>query len=266
MSANSAACGCFVRKRRWVPSADGSGADKEAWGADQQTPLHTAVHAGSADVCRVLVEAGADTEAREQDQQTPLHLVADRYYLGHADVCRVLVEAGADKEARDSNQQTPLHLAAREGKADVCRVLVEAGADKEARDASQHTPLHMAVLRMGGCQMSPNDIAYGNTYVCQALTALLRKVFLKSAPVPGRADVCRVLVEAGADKEARDSNQQTALRLAVNEGEADVVLDVCRMLIEAGADKEARDGNQQTPLHAAVSAGRLDMCRVLLEA
>ena len=53
----------------------------------------------------------------------------------------------------------------------------------------------------------------------------------------GRADCARLLVDAGADKEARDVGGCTALIQAALRGHT-----VCaRLLLDAGADKNAKD-------------------------
>jgi hypothetical protein len=66
----------------------------------------------------------------------------------------------------------------------------------------------------------------------------------------GYADVARLLLEHGADVNARDDLGDTPLHEAAH-GHVDVV----RLLLEHGADVNARDKNGQTPLHEAASWG-----------
>ncbi|KAL8404479.1 hypothetical protein RB594_009368 [Gaeumannomyces avenae] len=73
--------------------------------------------------------------------------------------------------------------------------------------------------------------------------------------------VARLLVEAGADKEAKDRDGRTPLYWAARNGHAAVA----RLLVEAGADKEAKDRDGRTPLHWAARNGHEGVARLLVE-
>ncbi|MCY4199408.1 MAG: ankyrin repeat domain-containing protein [Gammaproteobacteria bacterium] len=115
---------------------------------------------------------------------------------------------------------------------------------------------------------------------------------LIGAAVNGDVDLARVLIERGADLEAKDSKGQTALWWAVGfspdmarvliEAGADVntknntgwtplhrvwwVPDLARALIEAGADLEAKENSGWTPLHWVAFQNGADVARVLIAA
>ena len=57
------------------------------------------------------------------------------------------------------------------------------------------------------------------------------------AALGGDVEICRMLIEAGADIDAAGNRGNTALMFAAERGHAEV----CRVLIEAGADPRARD-------------------------
>lgn len=57
--------------------------------------------------CR-LIQAGADVNAKGLDNDTPLH---DAAINGHLKLVRCLVERGADVHARNSRGKTPLEVA-----------------------------------------------------------------------------------------------------------------------------------------------------------
>jgi hypothetical protein len=65
---------------------------------------------------------------------------------------------------------------------------------------------------------------------------------------PNGPQVVRVLVEAGADPDARSPGDETALHWAASSDD----VDVAEALIDAGADLEAPDGSIGTPLANAV--------------
>ena len=121
---------------------------------------------------------------------------------------------------------TPLHFAAFCGVHDVVKFLiVEHSQDVNARAFDdKETPLHVASHR-------------------------------------GHADIAQLLLEHGADGNARDYNTRTALFLSSDFGYVEVV----RILLEQGADTEAQDDLHQSPLSRASSEGHVEVCRVLLE-
>ena len=83
-----------------------------------------------------------------------------------------------------------------------------------------------------------------------------------SAAEQGHLEVVRLLLEAGADKNAAKQYGTTALMLAAHNGHLEVV----RVLLEAGADKNAARQDEATALMIAAQDGHLEVVQVLLEA
>ena len=75
-------------------------------------------------------------------------------------------------------------------------------------------------------------------------------------------DVVQLLLEAGAEKDANDSDGCTALMAAACSGFAEVV----QLLLDAGAQKDLRDSVGRTALINAAGYGHFSVVRVLLEA
>ena len=69
-----------------------------------------------------------------------------------------------------------------------------------------------------------------------------------------------LLLDRGANIEAKDTNGNTALRLAVVEGHKDIA----RLLLDRGADIEAKDVDSWTALDSAASCGQEAIARLLL--
>ena len=84
---------------------------------------------------------------------------------------------------------------------------------------------------------------------------------LTRAAANGREEVARLLLEAGADTEWKESFQRTALHVAAQTGYSEVV----RILLEFGADMEAGDCDGSTPLHLAAAFGHTAVAQLLLD-
>ena len=84
---------------------------------------------------------------------------------------------------------------------------------------------------------------------------------LQRAARNGHAEVCRLLLEQGADVNATNWLGLTPLFLAAWRGH----VEVCRLLLERGANVHAVTRNNDTPLHDAARNGQADVCRLLIE-
>ena len=80
----------------------------------------------------------------------------------------------------------------------------------------------------------------------------------------GHLEVVRLLIEAGADMNAKDAqyHEDTALLVAARGGHLEVV----RLLVEAGADMNAANARGATALLVAAQQGHLEVVRLLIEA
>lgn len=185
-------------------------------------PLHFASHRGYGEIVRLLLEAGADVAAREAvSDTTPLHWAAEG---GHPAVARLLVERGADLEARDSwYGLTPLGWATavtwapafHEDKPATAAYLREKGALVDAFVAVM-TGAGEALRVMAGAH--PEALETKLAFVGRGMRPLHYAVFRR------RIEMTRLLLDLGADANARNDWGMTPLALAV-----------------AGGDEEAAD-------------------------
>ena len=211
-----------------------------------QTALMWAVSERAIDVARELIRHGADVRARSASGFTPL-LFAAR--AGNVGAVRLLLSNGADVRYTAPDGSTPLLAAAILGHVELVDLLLEAGADVNA-DAAGYTPLHWA----SGTWESAMTPQYARTPLAGSWFGL---------PSPEKTEFVRLLLERGADPNARLTKQPprygsslfavnylvgaTSFYLAAAAGNTEVM----HLLLEYGADPilTAEDGT--TPLTVA---------------
>ena len=110
--------------------------------------------------------------------------------------------------------------------------------------------LETLVLRLFDCGLDFNKV--NNNYYGHPLQA---------AAVGGSLKVCRLLVDKGADVNARGGKFDTALQAAADGGHAWVT----HFLLQHGADPNAQGGLAATSLEAASLKGHIQIVRELLE-
>ncbi len=76
----------------------------------------------------------------------------------------------------------------------------------------------------------------------------------------GHVLTAHILVQAGAELDAIDNNQETPLMVACTKGKSMIV----KYLLAAGADLTLRDNEGMTCLHLAAQNGRLECVHIIL--
>ena len=256
-----------------------AGADIEARDDMGRSPLHWACDSGALEVVKMLVESGAEVRASGNGGLTYAmmaarcgHIETMHYLVGlpevdvnhkdrfgrtavlyaadekYADVVEVLIDAGADIEVKDFQGRSPLLVASKHGHLRVVEVLLKAGADVCVTDELGETCLSLAAVN--------RRTETVRTLLCMPEVDVTRTNFsrldsLHHAVLQKYPDVMQVLIDAGADVDARTAhyNGSTPLCFAC-EGRG---LDIVKILVEAGADVRVVDDFSNTCLlHAAL--------------
>ncbi|MDZ4063421.1 MAG: ankyrin repeat domain-containing protein, partial [Coriobacteriia bacterium] len=148
-----------------------------------------------------------------------------------------------------------LFAAAASGGADVVEALIARGVDVDSRDGDGDAVLYVAAGNRN-LEAVKSLIAHGADVnsTGRIATALL------AAALVGDAEIASLLLEAGANTEARMPNGDTPCMVAAGHGHAQLL----RLLIEYGADVNARDNDGDGALMYATSKGQTEAAAVLI--
>ena len=206
--------------------------------------LSIAAEESDAKTAVALIELGAELERVDRINRTPLMYAARSKDPA---VIQVLLDAGADIQARSKLGNTPLSWASGFGSAAGVQMLVDAGADANTVDTVLgYTPLVWAsgfgdpgsipILIEAGADIEVNDIAEGRSPLMHAVRT-------------GKLESVAALLTAGANVKAIDNDYATALH--VGAGSNNVSIDKIKLLVESGADLNAKNKAGETPLELA---------------
>jgi ankyrin repeat protein len=238
----------------------------------ERTPLFEAVHAQDLATVRKLIKGGADVNDIDGDGNTPL-LVA--VLTRQTKLVDELLKLGADPNKARPDGKGPLFGAVRVGEEKIAQTLLKAGAEVDAPMSVDH-----------------NGIAVGG---CTALYV---------AALQGQLPACKVLVSGGAKVDASSDLGYTALMVAIDAGQEDVIdfllrsganvnpdvtprvedvgglggstplysairkedISVIKKLLKRGADINRASAHGWTPLKSAAQQGNFEIVKLLLEA
>ena len=305
-----------------------NGADIQALDCDGSSVLHLAYRYSTKTVLEFLLEMNEiSVNAKDNCNRTPLmDACLDG---GRLDNIKMLIQNGADSQARDSYSSTVLHFASRNTNAEVVefllklnkisvnatdnlnrtplmdacfdggrlsniQTLIRNSADIKARDSDGSTVLHFA-SRYSNNEvvefiLELNEISVNTVDNCN------RTPLMDACLDGGRLDNIQLLIQNGADIQARDSYDSTVLHFAARYSTREVVefmlklneisvnaidncnrtplMDACfyggrldhiKILIQNGADIKASSGNGSTVLHFASRNSNQEVLEFLLE-
>ncbi len=204
----------------------------------------------------LLQQVPALVHSRDHFQNTPLHHAATEA------VVELLVARGADVNARGHMRNMPLHDAASHGHLEAARALIRHGAEVNALRDANMTALHFASLSSRAADNAAVAALLLDNGANLEARDVRGKTPLAEAAFRGQADVLEVLLARGADPNVHNAQGATPLHLAAKEGSAPVT----SLLLAAGAKREEPDDNGDTPLHVAARRGRVEVLRLLLSA
>jgi hypothetical protein len=198
------------------------------------SPLYYAALCGFQDLVEnLIVKNPQHVNASGGCYVTPLVAALAGRHFRTAELLRL---SGADPNVQCYERNTPLHSVAYYGDVEMVRVLLNLEADVNIGNNVGMSPLsHLLVGPVG---------LHGKPSYRQPL-----------------ANVARLLLDHGADIHARNDDGGTALHVATNSGEIEVI----HVLLERGANVGAEDKEGRTPFSLAKEYGYDEIMRLLSE-
>lgn len=245
----------------------------------KETPLHIAVaNNKSPEIISLLIEAGANVNAKGNYEDTPLHIAAKK---SNNKVIDLLINAGADQNAKNYYEQTPLMLAVSKSRAneediksliqgdkidinmkkrdgatalfeavaynadfvEVIKPIVEKGADVKVMNNNGTSILKKAISR----GVNTDTVKY---LIENGADAKEQGLVFEAFSQGAKFDIIATIIRAGADLKTVDKSGYTPLARALNRN---LKADVIGVMIDYGADVNAKLPNGLSMLELAKS-------------
>jgi ankyrin repeat protein len=237
------------------------------------TALIAAAAGSHAEIVDMLLKAGAPVNAADNEQRTALMAAAMR---GDAEVVKRLLDAKADVNLKDKQGETALFDAVRYGHLEATRLLLDAGADPNISNQrppkasdSGYTPLMYAARRGLVPDITPvtDWLAIVKALLGKGANPDTRNnmgaTALNVAQDYGNQDIVKILLQGGAKQVLtyKGLGLNESLLMAAANGDAHEVTEA----LNAGADPQAVSRTGVTPLLAAAFGGSVDAVRAIVE-
>ncbi|MDR3285805.1 MAG: ankyrin repeat domain-containing protein [Holosporales bacterium] len=204
--------------------------------------LHLAALNNDEDEIKKLLILGADIEVRTRYGSTPLHVA---FWNNNEKAVKVLLDMGANKEAIDERGDTPLNLAIfNRCSTEVVRLLLKNRANIPNGDKTQSEFSSDPAELEGGKSEDSTANGYKDAKADDERTPTVAS--------EGQTEVVKVLLVAGADKDAKD--EDTPLHFTTSRGDTTPAILL------------AKDKFGFTPFHHAVVYGNPEIIKVFIGA
>ena len=201
------------------------------------------------DIAVILLARGVKGE--NLDVQTKKKLIHMAILMGVSSVVRKLLCSGVSlNDVLDEEGNSALHVAAKIGYACTVRLLLSIGADKFLKNKKGEIPMDVTdnedVKHEFGCYNETGDDKQDQLF--------------RRAAIEGKYYSLNILLELGIDVDKINEHGNTALHLAVEKGNEDII----KILVSNGATVYIQNKLGQTPLDGAISSKNENVIKVLL--
>lgn len=217
-----------------------------------RTPLMLAAESGHTRVCEILLKAGSDPLVERNDGYNAMHSAV---LLGKVEVVKLLLAHKQLLDSKTKEGMTPLYIAANLGHVEICEILLKAGANFQNDDLNV---MHSTAYN-GKAEIVKLLAVYKQLLDSRTKEGTTPLIF---AAKQGHAEICEILLKAGADPLATDNESFNVLHLAVKHEKSKIIeqLSVYKQLLNV----KTKDG--KTALILAAELGNASICEALLKA
>jgi len=217
---------------------------------ERYTALMNAARNGDNNAVGRMLDLGTEINQQTTKGKTALMLAASG---GHTDTVKLLLDRGADVATKDKYGTSALIVAATGGHTDTVKTLLSFGADPFIKDSS------------GGSALT-NATFFGQTETVAMILENTKEIpkphsdeLLLLAAGLGHIDIATLLLAKGANANARGIKQRTPLMAASAFNKIKMVA----LLLEHQADITANDADGVTALEVATNKGNSEIVALL---
>ena len=224
--------------------------DRSGW-----SPLPQAIARKHFDIAKILIERGADINIQDQDNNTPLILATME---GNIKIVNLLLKKGANTDIKNTQMNTALHYASINGNIEIVQKLLSYNASVDVRNTDGNTPLglassygHHVIVRLLLKKCTTPDWCSIREYFIFLYVISEGYIEVFKALLEHEPNLCNANVE---------EERATALMLAL----ASENIEIVKILLQYNPDLEIQTTNGETALHLAVELGDLEIVEMLV--
>lgn len=235
--------------------------------SNNDTPLHLAVQNLKPKTLLYLIKKGANVNSINNNRETPLHCVYSKWCrINKFMVTKLLLENRADVNIIDNNGNSILHNACSlyDTPIDIFELLLENNLSINCQNKDNNSPLHLAIQHLKP-QTIPYLIKRGanvNSVNNEGQTPLhccIEQHWVRYNPF----SLTKLLLEKGADVNIIDNNRNSALHIACST--KSTFLSIIRLLVENNSTINYQNKDNDTALQLAVKNGNQNIVNYLFE-
>lgn len=220
-----------------------NGANPNTKDIDGCSALHIAAINSNPEITKALLQNGADPNSRDKDGWTPFYYAARGNRTKEALNVTTILCGSMELDQQDKDGVTQLHIAASNGDMEVVAELLNAGANPNIATRKGLTAFYFAAKHNNHVIM--NQLVNNSNFEKNKIETSP----LYHAAYFGNIDIVNLLLQVGADPNAKNIAGNTLLHMAASNGH----IEVLQVLLNIGANPETKNiRSNKTPLDYAM--------------